>query len=173
MPDDVEPFALSSGVEHKPDETVVTFKLDLTRVEILRDHAPGLVPDNVRVLPGREIGLNCRIRAMSADAQDGEHHFLLVAPPSVFEDIGPSDESPFDPVFEGGVWRDNGQICFLDQRLAIHFDRPEPPYLVLRGKKVITRGVQMAVWELEDEAAKDTFAVWSQDRNQRTIVESN
>ena len=173
VPVGVEPFVLSSAVEDKGDETIITFELDPKRVEVLRSRVPQLVPDNLRVLLNKSIGFDYRIRAMSADAEDGEHHFLLVAPPSVFDHLDQSDESPFDPVFEGGVWQDNGKTGYLDQHIGLHIDQPEPPFLVLRGKRIITRGVQMAVWELENEAAKDTFTVWSEDRNRRMIVESN
>jgi hypothetical protein len=148
VPADVKPFAFSSAVEDKGDVAIITFELDVERVEVLRACVPQLVPDNLRILHKKGIGFDFRIRAMSADAVDGEHHFLLVAPPSVFDDIDDSDESPFDPVFEGDVWQDNGLTCYLDQHLNFHFDQPESPYLLLRGKKVITRRAQTAVWEL-------------------------
>jgi hypothetical protein len=139
----------------------------------LKSKVPQLVPDNMTVSHKKWFRYDFRIRAMSVESEDGEHHFLLVAPPSVCDDLDNGNHRPFEPVVEGGAWQDDGRTCYLDQQLNFHFDPPEPPCLVLRGKRIADRQDRMTVWELEDESAMETYGVWAEERNRRTILESN
>lgn len=172
-PDELEPFAVSSEVERGENGIVAIFRLNAAQMTRLKAKVPHWFPNyraGSRLTPARP---RIRIRPMYLDQEDGGHHVLLVTLEGSSEDQLDASPPIVVPVMEHGAWRDDQLVRYLDANIDLHETRPEPPYLVLRGKQIVDRPAFLHVWELQDEAAMRTYMKWAEDRDRREILESN